>query len=356
MKVHQQFMIVIRAVLICILLSLISGCPGKICDAGATLVMHHFAGSNNAGSTDGIGAATSFNSPNGITLDSSGNIYVVDTGNDTIRKITPAGAVTTIAGSAGVVGYMDGAASVATFNSPKGIIVDPIGNIYVADTLNHSIRKVTPIGVVSTFAGTPTVAGNADGNSVSANFNLPSGIALDSKGNLFVADTGNHLIRKISSAGVVTTLAGTAGVAGSTDGVGLGASFNSPLGVTVDAYGNVYVADTGNETIRKITTTGVVTTFAGSAGVVGNTDGTSPATSSFNSPRGISIDTSGLILYVADTGNNSIRQVSTVGNIYVTTWAVGAQNVLSVAIGDHVNYSTTPFGIVSWIREVLGCG
>src|SRR5205814_1464910 len=191
-------------------------------------------------------------------------VYVADTYNYTVRKITPAGVVTTLAGLAGYDRpYTDATGSDARFNYLNGVAGDSAGNVYVTD-FSNTIRKITPAGVVTTLAGTPGVYGSADGTGSAAQFWQPWGIAVDSAGNLYVADQGNRTIRKITSAGVVTTLAGTAGIAGSTDGTGGAARFYMPYALTV-AGTTLYVADTFNSTIRKVTSAGVVTTFAGAA-------------------------------------------------------------------------------------------
>ena len=169
----------------------------------------------------------------------------------TIRKITPEGLVTTFAGS-GTRGSSDGTGASASFYFPMGLAVDSSGNVYVADEANNLIRKITPTGVVSTFAGSGS-RGSTNGTGTEASFNGPIGIALDSSGNVYVSDNGNHLIRKITSAGVVSTLAGT-GSQGFENGEGTAASFYSPNGISVDSTGNVYVADTYNHLIRKIIT------------------------------------------------------------------------------------------------------
>ena len=178
-----------------------------------------------------------------MAVDGSGNVYVADSGNYTIRKITPAGVVSTLAGLAGSSGSADGTGSAARFYYPTGVAVDGSGNVYVADTGNYTIRKITPAGVVSTLAGLAGSTGSADGTGSAARFYYPYGVAVDGSGNVYVADTGNYTIRKITPAGVVSTLAGTAGSSGSADGTGSAARFNYPTGVAVDGSGNVYVAD-----------------------------------------------------------------------------------------------------------------
>ncbi len=285
----------------------------KIAQAGGVTTLAGMAAS--PGSADGTGTAARFDSPYGVAVDGSGNSYVADEGNLTIRKITPAGVVTTLAGTAGSRGNADGAGSAARFNNPHGVAVDGSGNVYVADTSNHTIRKITPAGVVTTLAGTAGSRGSADGTGSAARFYSPYGAAVDGSGNVYVADTWNYTIRKITPAGVVTTLAGTANSSGSADGTSSAARFKYPRGVAVDGSGNVYVADEGNQMIRKITPTGAVTTLAGTAGSFGSTDGTGSA-AQFYSPTGVAADSSSNI-YVADA--NTIRKITPAG--VVTTFA-----------------------------------
>jgi serine/threonine protein kinase, bacterial len=270
------------------------------------------AGSGVYGSADRAGNEASFYGPSGVAVDSSGNVYVADSENNKIRKITPAGVVTTLAGS-GVSGSDDGTGIAASFNYPQGVALDSSGNVYVADTGSHKIRKITPAGVVTTLAGGGgrewnwNGLGSADGTGTTASFNYPNGVAVDSSGNAYIADSSNNKIRKITPEGVVTTLAGS-GVSGSDDGTGLAASFNRPEGVAVDKSGNVYVADFNNNKIRKITPAGVVTTLAGS-GRQSSRDGTA---ASFKWPNGVAVDSSG-DLYVADYGNRKIRKITPAG-------------------------------------------
>ncbi len=283
--------------------------------AGRALTVSTFAGSGSATYADGTGTGASFNNPNNIAVDSAGNVYVVDMNDQRIRKITPAGVVTTYAGN-GTAGLVNGSSGSAEFNYPQGVAVDSSGNVYVGDSNNNNIRKITTGGTVSVFAGSSSgSSGSSNGTGTSASFNSPQGIAVDSSGNVYVADTNNNKIRKITSAGVVTTFAGS-GTAGSADGTGTGAQFNGPQGVTVDSSGNVYVADTNNNKIRKITPAGVVTTVAGS-GASGTADGLSTS-AQFNQPKGLAMDASGT-LYVGDAGNDLVRTIDPSG--YVSTSA-----------------------------------
>jgi hypothetical protein len=253
---------------------------------------------------------------------------VADTSNHTIRKITPSGVVTTFAGSAGNPGPDDGTGSAARFNLPRGVAVDSAGNVYVADSRNHTIRKITASGVVTTFAGLAGHPGSADGTCSVARFSTPSGVAVDNAGNIYVADSNKYTIRKITPSCVVTTFAGLAGSYGSADGTGNDARFYTPEGVAVDSAGNVYVADSGSEsfpgnnTIRKITPFRVVSTLAGLAGNSGSADGTGSA-ARFNGPSGVAVDSAGNV-YVADAANNTVRVgieappvITTMGQLFV---------------------------------------
>lgn len=281
-------------------------------------VVTTFAGTAGvAGSANGTGTAASFQGPSGVATDSSGNVYVADSDNHTIRKITPAAVVTTWAGAAGSPGSIDGTGTAASFFYPSGVATDSAGNVYVADRSNSTIRKISPARVVTTFAGTAGMRGSADGTGAAARFYYSNGVATDSAGNVYVADTLNDTIRKITSAAAVTTLAGAAEMRGSTDGTGAAARFADPFGTATDSAGNVYIADASNNVIRKITPAGTVTTLAGTAGTAGSTDGTGAA-ALFNGPRGITTDSAGNV-YVGDTYNNTIRKITPAG--VVTTWA-----------------------------------
>lgn len=303
------------------------------------------AGTGTYGYVNGTGTEASFSNPCGITVDSSGIVYVADNNNSVIRKISANGTVTTFAGN-GIATSKDGTGTSAGFHSPQGLVADASGNIYVSDTFSdyirkidsnievttlattgldgpygmavdssgnlyvadkdsHSILKITSAGVVTTFAGTGS-EGSADGTGTSASFKYPSDIAIDSSGNFYVGDWGNHSIRKITPSGVVTTFAGT-GSSGYTDGMGTTASFYGPRGIAVDSSDNVYVADAYNDVIRKITSDGEVTTYAGT-GSEGFDNGLGTE-ASFNTPTNVAVDGSGNV-YVSDSGNESIRKIT----------------------------------------------
>jgi sugar lactone lactonase YvrE len=262
------------------------------------------AGSGRNGGANGKDTSASFNFPNGLAADAASNVFIADQGNSVIRKLVPGDLVSTLAGS-GLTGKDNGAATAASFNGPAAVAIDANGNVFVADAGNNLIREISTAGAVTTFAGSGA-QGSINGAGTAASFNNPAGLAIDAGGNVYVADAGNNLIRKITPSGVVTTFAGS-GAIGSANGSGTAASFNAPAGVTVDAAGNVYVADTGNNLIRKINPAGLVTTFAGS-GAQGKDDGSLTA-ASFNAPGSVAVDISGNV-YVADTGNNLIRRIT----------------------------------------------
>jgi len=323
-------------------------------------VVTTFAGNGSSGYADGSGTGAMFNNPAGIAIDKSNNLFISDTYNNMIRGVSSGAAVTTIAGN-GVNGLIDAVGTAAEFYSPQGVVADASGNLYVADQGNNVIRKIATDGTVSTFAGMAGIPGYRNGeanvsylkNSADSLclFRSPQGLAMDASGNLFVADRGNQVIRKITPAGRVTTIAG-AGTHGYYNATDEAAYFYNPTSLCVDASGNVYVTDSGNSAIRKITTGGVVTTIAGGPNQTGllnspvgitmdsagnfyivdaggrvlkyttdnilyvlagtvNVSGFVNATGAaaqFNNPQGIVIDSSGA-LYVTDQGNNAIRKV-----------------------------------------------
>ncbi|HEX3626625.1 MAG TPA: NHL repeat-containing protein [Verrucomicrobiae bacterium] len=281
-----------------------------ICRIAPSGVVNIVAGQSGiCGSTDGIGSQARFRNPRGIAIDTTGNIYVADTGNNTIRRITPDGGVTTLAGLAGTVGSDDGKGCDARFNYPVGLAVDRVGNIFVSDLYNCTIRKVTSHGAVTTFAGQAGIAGGLDGRAAAARFSFPYSIAVDGWDNIYVADAMNNAIRKVTPSGQVTTYAGKMSyTCGNADGVGKTARFCHPCGVAVDTEGNVYVADSGNETIRRISRDEAVSTVAGLAGQSGFADGAGSA-ARFWHPTALAMDCLGN-LYVADLNNAIIRKGS----------------------------------------------
>lgn len=262
---------------------------------------------DNDGTADGLGNSARFAYPAGMAIDGNGNLFIADTSNQTIRRMTPAGLVSTIAGFPHDDGKVDGSGTQARFNNPWGLAFDGSGNLFIADSGNHIIRMMTPGGTVSTYAGSGS-AGSSDGSAQSARFNTPRGLAVDASGNLYVTDSVNHNIRKISKTGTVTTLAGSAGISGAEDGSGSNAHFNQPFGLAVDAAGNVYVADTGNHTIRKVTPSGVVTTILGRFGNTANVDGTASAAGMYY-PQDLAFDGQGHLI-IADTANHNVRIAS----------------------------------------------
>lgn len=260
-----------------------------------------------SGHVDATGGNARFSWPTGLAIDGTGTLYVAD-GNNTIRAIAPGGVVTTLAGSAGVAGTTDGAGNLARFGDLiQGLTWDGSGNLLVADTYNHTIRKITTAGVVTTVAGLAGQAGAINGAMANATFNNPSGLAVNATGTVYVADYGNNVIRAIAG-GLVSTFAGTVGTAGSGDGAATVATFNRPLGLAVNSLGQVFIADSANQTIRKAEVNGTVSTFAGSATSPGNLDGTGTV-ARFNRPTSLLILASDSLL-VADTTNGQIRNLT----------------------------------------------
>ncbi|MCL2726552.1 MAG: NHL repeat-containing protein [Polyangiaceae bacterium] len=272
-----------------------------------------YAGTGSGGYADNNCANATFGNPEGIAADKAGNVYVADASNHVIRKIMSTSTtcqVSTLAGKGGTAGSADGVGTEASFNFPRGLTVDTSGNVYVADRVNNKIRKVTPAGVVTTVAGSG-IAGHTDGAAMSATFNQPAGIAVDATaGALYVAENNNNDIRKITFDGMgnplaVSTLAGS-GASTLTDGVGLDAAFNDPMGLAIDTNGNLYVADAVNCAIRIISPTAEVTTLAGT-GKCGADDGPADK-ATFNVPFGVTLGAG--IVYVTDDYNHKIRKIA----------------------------------------------
>ncbi|VAW66703.1 hypothetical protein MNBD_GAMMA08-2516 [hydrothermal vent metagenome] len=342
---------------------------------------------NGAGNLDGSVEVARFDGPEGVAIDKAGNLFVTDSGNHTIRKITPEGIVSTFAGKPGSTGTTDGKAGKARFNSPQGITIDGNDQLYVVDRFNYAVRKITPDGVVSTIAGAMEPSHSEDGVGLSAKFAEPDGIAIDSKNNLYVTD--GNAVRKISPSGVVTTLAGIAYETGSTDGMGSVARFIGVSGVATDRAGNVFVCDL--ESIRKITPSGEVMTFVGdkddagpigyptgimidgednlyvtdsdhiihkisSKGVVtllagvsgesGNKDGPNKR-AQFAYPHGLAIDKAGSI-YIADTSNNAIRKISLDGKVITIVGSVEKKEVFD-DVGSAAHFDTP--GLIAADKE-----
>lgn len=287
------------------------------------------------GVNDGVGTNASFYYPCGVALDRAGNLYLADAENQIVREINTAGVVTTLAGSPGSAGTNDGSGDLARFDGPQSVAINADGTVmFVADTAN-TIRKMVITGtnwVVSTFAGSAGITGTNDGNGSAARFNDPRCVALATNGDIYVADANNATIRKVTASGMVTTLAGYGGKTGTNDATGSAARFNQPRYLAVDDATNVYVADWNNFTVRRISSAGVVTTLAGLAGTSGTNDGTGSA-ARFYSPRGVSVDKTGNV-YVADYWNCTIRKITATG---IVTTIAGRPGVSGSADGYYTN-------------------
>jgi hypothetical protein len=283
----------------------------KVTEAG---VITTVAGNGTGGYSgdNGLATAAKLNYPYGVAVDSAGTLYIADRGNDRVRKVRD-GVITTVAGT-GTPGYSgdNGLATAAKLNEPWGVVVDSTGTLYIADTNNHRVRKVTGNGRITTVAGTGTGGyGGDNGPATDAQLNQPYGVGVDSTGTLYIADRGNHRVRKVTGT-VITTVAGTGTPGYSGDhGPATDAHLNSPFGVGVDSTGTLYIADTGNDRVRKVVD-GVITTVAGN-GTGGYNGDNRPATDAhLNSPRGVGVDSAGT-LYITDTHNHRVRKVTGTG-------------------------------------------
>lgn len=283
----------------------------RIAAATATAVL--LAGeAGTRGAVDGPLEQARFATPNYLAFNAQGQLAVADFGNHAVRLVA-AGAVSTLAGGLGQPGFADGTGNQARFNGLGGLAFDSAGNLFVADWDNHVIRRITPAGVVSTFAGSPGVAGSDDGTGAAARFRNPNGLVVDAAGTVYVADWGNHTIRAITPAGVVSTLAGTAGQAGSADGSGAAARFSQPSGLALLGSDRLVVGDQGNHTLRSVSKAGVVGTLAGAAGQPGHVDG-SAASARFTDPAWVATSADGRIFVVSGAGD-TVRRVALDGSV-----------------------------------------
>ncbi len=285
-------------------------------DTSGTLTRIAGTGRGDFSGDGGPAASAQLRNPFGLALDSSGNLYIADSGNGRIRRVDTSGNITTVAGNGNCCfGGDGGQATSAQMNSPYGVAVDSAGNLYIADTFNYRIRKVTTAGIISTIAGNGTCCFSGDGGAAtSAQLNVPRGLAVDSSGNVYVADTSNNRIRMISTSGNISTVAGNGNTGFSGDGgTATSTSIYQPYGVAVDASGNVYIAEALNSRIRKVSG-GIVTTVAGNGSFAYSGDGGAATSASMYEPYGVAVDSSGNI-YIADAFNYRVRQVSTSGTI-----------------------------------------
>ena len=293
-----------------------------IADAGNNLirkvtpsgVISAVAGNGTQGFSGDGGPATTaqLNYPRGVAVDTAGNLFIADTDNNLIRKVTPGGVISTVAGI-GTQGFSgdSGPAISAQLFSPYGVAVDTAGNLFIADTVNNRIREVTPAGVINTVAGNGTQSSGGDGGpAISAQLFSPTGVAVDATGNLFIADLGNNRIREVTPAGVISTVAGngTQGFSGDS-GTATAAQLNYPRGVAVDTAGNLFIADFDNFRIRKVTPAGVISTVAGNETQGFSGDGGPATAAQLYSPTAVAVDTAGN-LFIADLGNNRVRMVT----------------------------------------------
>ncbi len=269
------------------------------------------------GGDGGAATVAELYNPYGIAIDAAGNLYIADIGNNCIRKVNTSGIISTVAGN-GTAGYSgDGGQAInAELSDPQAVAVDTSGNLYISDTGNSRIRKVSTTGIITTIAGNGTAGYSGDGGAANvAELHSPIGLTCDVAGNLYIGDVSNNRVRKVTISGIITTIAGngTAGFSGD-NGQAILAELYQPIGVAFDAVGNLYIADNVNERIRMVTTSGIISTIAGNGTQSYSGDGGLATAAEFHNPYGIAVDTAGN-LYIADKGNNRIRKVNTAGII-----------------------------------------
>ncbi|RKT54564.1 RICIN domain-containing protein [Saccharothrix australiensis] len=269
------------------------------------------------GGDDGPATTARLNTPRGLAADRAGTLYLADTDNHRIRRITPNGTITTVAGTgAGGFGGDHGPATAARLNWPIAVAVDSTGALYIADYANHRVRKVAPDGTITTVAGTGTAGyGGDNGPATAAALKSPMGVALDSAGALYIADRDNHRVRKVTADGRITTVAGTGAAGfGGDDGPATAAALKSPTRVALDSAGTLYLADSGNHRLRKVTPDGTITTVAGTGTAGSSGDNGPAANATLNNPFGIAVDHDGT-LYLADFDNHRVRRITPDGTI-----------------------------------------
>ncbi len=298
-----------------------------------------FAGNGAAGYSGDNGPATSaeLQLPVGVALDTGGNLYIADEGNNVIRKVNTSGVITTVAGN-NTEGYSGdtGLATSASLYAPSGVAVDSSGNLFIADAGNNRVRKVTAsTGVITTIAGTGTAAYSGDnGAAVSATLNKPSAVIEGSTGNLYILDTGNNVVRLVNTTGTITTVAGngTAGYSGD-DGPATSATLHTPYGLNIDSSGNLYIADSGNNVVRIVSSAGIISTIAGTGTAGYSGDNGAAISATLDNPQGVTIDSQGDV-YVSDQSNNRVREVTTpVGSaVFPTTPVTSTSAVVTIPL------------------------
>jgi len=325
----------VRVFFAAILISVISCCA-----FGQTYTINTFAGNGTIGYSGDNGPATSatLSEPDGIAVDSSNDIYIADSSNAVVRKVTPGGIISTVAGG-GSAATTGGPATGFSLDYPVCVAIDSSGNLYISDTNWGDVFKVTPSGTITIFAGNSTTGFSGDGGlATSASLSWASGVATDSSGNVYIGDYNNYRLRVVNAAGTISTIAGSGTGSFGNGGPATSAGVNWPTGVALDSSGNLYVAETAGMMIRKVTPGGTISTAAG-AGTAGYTgDGGAATAAQLKNPQGVAVDSSGN-LYLADTSNNVIRKVTAAGTISTVagTGAAGFSGDGGAATGARLN-------------------